>query len=101
MVTAEGNTHQLLTAASDVHVEGDTAADVTAAGDGGDVYPRGDHGKYADEKAGAGEKDARAANPIAELEGDVAFPDCRDQTAEDAVEGVGREGVGKGFVLTD
>jgi hypothetical protein len=136
MGTAEGNTHQLSTldnaheldspdrlhemgdlapeygAEGDTHVEGDVGADNGAAE--GDIYPHGDHGKYAggdDDKAGtiSGERERRGSvKGIAELEGDVAFPDRRAQVqgrggaeGEARQQEEGREGVGKGFVLTE
>jgi hypothetical protein len=129
MGTVEGNTHQLGTAENaheldapaklhemgdlapeygaegDIHVEGDVGAEgeIYPPADG---YPEGDHGKYEGEKGGAlgeGDETRRASTkPVAELEGDVAFPDSgQGQGAADGVEGAGKEGVGRGFVLTD
>jgi len=131
MGTAEGNTHQLSTrdnaheldspdrlhemgdlapeygAEGDVHVEGDVGADHGAAE--GDIYPHGDHGKYAggdDDKAGAipgGRERRGSAKGIAELEGDVAFPNGRAQAqGQGGAEGEARrQEEGKGFVLTE
>lgn len=134
MGTAEGNTHELSTrdnahelyspdrlhemgdlapeygAEGDIHVEGDVAAEGTAAAEG-DMYPQGDHGKYDDEKGKAAPADLKqrgSTDVIAELEGDVAFPEGsargRGQGGGDGEapkQEEGKESVGKGFVLTE
>jgi hypothetical protein len=97
-----------------IHVEGDVGADVGAVDhEQSSIYPQGDHGKYEDEKRagmhGEGgvvpdEKQTGSTEPVAELEGDVAFPDRRAQgEGERQVVGeeAGKEGVGEGFVLAD
>jgi hypothetical protein len=130
MGTAEGNAHQLSTAENaheldapdklhemgdlaaeygaegDIHVEGDIGANTGGQSDEGHIYPQRDHGKYEDEKGAAihGEGDEKrrgSTKPIAELEGDVAFPDRQAQGDVQGPQQEGKEGLGKGFVLTD
>jgi hypothetical protein len=101
MGTAEGNTHEL-PAPDKLHEMGDLAPEYTE-GDGmplEEVSPETPHQPgYTDEKgiSPRDEKSAGATGPAAELEGDVAFPDGQNP----AEGGPGKEGVGKGFVLTD
>lgn len=100
MGTAEGNTHEL-PAPQKLHEMGDLAPEYTE-GDGpppdaDEVSSETPHRDgYRNEKR-SDEKSGGAANSVAELEGDVAF---RDGQALREGE-VGKEGVGKGFVLTD
>ena len=132
MATAEGNTHQLHTAENaheldapdKLHETGDLApeydaeggihveGDVGAVDHESSIYPHGDHGKYEDEKRAGmhgeswdvpDEKWTGSTMPVAELEGDVAFPDRRAQgeVEQEAVEGARKESVEKGFVLAD
>jgi hypothetical protein len=124
MGTAEGNTHQLSTAenaheldapdklhemgdlAPEYGAECDIGANTGGEGDEGHIYPQGDHGKYEDEKGAAinregDEKRRGSTKPIAELEGDVAFLDRQAQGDVQGPQQEGKEGLGKGFVLTD